>query len=81
MKTLVGVLALLAIGAGLACSHGVREEEDKAAIAALWAEYGQSRADGDAARWLAIHEEAALKMPQDGPMFRIGDVSGTLQAA
>ena len=81
MKKLIGVLALLAMGAGLACAHGVGEQEDKAAIAALWVEYGQSRADGDAARWLAIHEEAALKMPQDGPMFRIADVSGTLQAA
>jgi hypothetical protein len=74
MKKLIGVLALLAMGAGLACAHGVGEQEDKAAIAALWVEYGQSRADGDAARWLAIHEEAALKMPQDGPMFRIADV-------
>ena len=81
MKILVGVLALLAMGAGLACARGSGEAADQAAIAALWVEYGQSRADGDAGRWLAIHDQAALKMPQDGPMFRIAEVSGTLQAA
>ena len=81
MKTLVGVLALLMLGAGLAYASGRGEAADQAAIASLWVEYGQSRADGDAARWIAIHDQEALKMPQDGPMFRIADVSGTLQAA
>jgi ketosteroid isomerase-like protein len=86
MKTLVGALALLAMGAGLACAGGhgeaakAREAADQAAIAALWVEYGQSRTDGDARRWLAIHDAEAVKMPQDGPMFRTADVADSLQA-
>ncbi len=87
MKTLVGTMVLLAIGAGLACAAGSgeaaksQEAAGQAAIEALWVEYGQSRMDGDAARWLAIHDMEALKMPQDGPMFRIADVADKLQAS
>ena len=69
MKMLVVTMALLAFVAGLVCALGggeaseAQEAADKAAIAALWVEYGQSRMDGDAARWLAIHDMEALKMP------------------
>jgi Tol biopolymer transport system component len=80
MKTLIAVLALLAMATSGAFAGGNREAADQAAIAALWAEYGQSRVDGEAGRWLAIHDPQAFKMPQDGPMFKIADVSGTLQA-
>jgi Tol biopolymer transport system component len=87
MKALLGTVALLAMVAGLACAAGggekskAQEAADQAAIAALWAEYGQSRMDGEAARWLAIHDMQALKMPQDAPMFRIADVAKGLQAS
>jgi len=86
MKALTVAVALLAIGAGATFPSGGREDAggreaaDQAAIAALWEEYGQSRMDGDAARWLAIHDMEALKMPQDGPMFAIRDIAAKLQA-
>jgi Tol biopolymer transport system component len=87
MKTLTGALALLAVAAALACAGGSGEETgaqraaDRAAIAALWVEYGQSATEGEAARWQAIHDQEAIKMPPDRPMFRIAEVAEQLQAA
>jgi len=86
MKNLIVAMVLLVIGAGLACAAGSREAAeaqeaaDKAAIAALWVEYGQSRNNGDADRRLAIHDPEALKMPQDRPMFKMTDVEDKLPA-
>jgi ketosteroid isomerase-like protein len=80
MRKLIVTMVLVVIGAGLVCSAGNGEAADKAAIAALWVAYGQSRNDGDADRRLAIHDPEALKMPQDRPMFRMADVADKLQA-
>lgn len=84
MKKLVVIMVLLVLIAGWACAggksggHEEQEAADQVAIAALWVEYGQSRTDGEAARILALHEPEALKMPQDGPMFRMADVAAKL---
>ena len=49
------------------------------AIEEAFGVYAECVSEGEAERWLAIHEPLALKMPQDAPMFTIESVMDSQQ--
>jgi ketosteroid isomerase-like protein len=87
MKKLVVIMVLLVLitgwvyAGGKSGGHEEQEATDQAAVAALWVEYGQARSDGEASRMLAIHDPQALKMPQDGLMFKMADIADKMPAS
>ena len=66
---------LVVIGLGFAEGRGESANEVSEAILAVFEEYEIAIETADSPRFLALHEMAAVKMPQNRPMFTIEDVA------
>ena len=72
---LAGLVLLAFVGGGAgaqtASKSATGSEADRAAVAAVFADYARFVANGDFDGFLALHDRDAYKMPQDQPMFQI----------
>ena len=81
MKQMILCLVLILVLAGAAWAEGASEEEDREIIAENLQIYADCLARGDAAGYLALHEEQAYKMPPGEPMYTIASARDHQQEA